>query len=246
MHLVNRKCSSCLHVVYIAERPVKAHGVTHNSWPMFLCVPGQMTNSLQWVIHWTTQVTHTRLYVPYTRFLKCCNIHTNADIIDKAHMLFCNYTTSAETDTLLHRRAVCCSVECDAGCSPFMFTQRWAVPENPGRPHLEALRSHRWGFWGLPGDLLVKQCNHMGLRQAKIRRVSGNGCSCCLVTLCVSDKTLVKVCKGGLKIIFTINASELWLKRFKVIKKWSLNPNKCFVHMFALMDLQYCTTLRVS
>ncbi|TNN24650.1 hypothetical protein EYF80_065223 [Liparis tanakae] len=38
MHLVNRKRSFCRrHVVYITERPVKAHGVTQNARPRFFC-----------------------------------------------------------------------------------------------------------------------------------------------------------------------------------------------------------------
>lgn len=184
MHLVNRKHSSyLLHAVCKAERPVKAHGVTHNTWPWFLCVPGQMMNGPQWVIYWTAQV-HMHAYMYCTRlFFKCCNTHTHTDIIDKTHMLFRNHTTSAESDKLLH----CCMA-----CSPFMFTKRCAVPVIQA-DHIWKHCSPTAGFlrtaWRLACETMQPYEAESSPDQAGVWEWALQ-----LVTLYVSHQTLQKVC----------------------------------------------------
>lgn len=68
--------------------------------------------------------------------------YTHADIMDEAHMLFHNRTTSAESDKPLRA-----DVRCAGGvCSLLHVHLDMCCCGDPGGPHLEALQSRCWVF----------------------------------------------------------------------------------------------------
>lgn len=194
MLLVNRKLLSCsLHVVYIVERPVKAHGVTQNAWPRFLCVPGQMTNSLQWVIHWTAEV-HMRASMYRAHVLFKNAVNTSAPTSQTKHTCYFLITPHQQKAT-----NCCTAVRRVVGVWCWVFTIHVHTEmccstciENPGRPHLEALQSHR-GFlrtaWRRGFQTMQPYGSGLSQEQAGVWERA-----LLLVTLYVSDQILVKVC----------------------------------------------------